>query len=179
MAITIIGYRGSGKTTIGPELARRLDWDSVDIDPEIEKQAGKSITTIFAEDGEPHFRDLESSELARQLARGQIVVSAGGGAVLSDDNRQLMRAAGPVIWLMADISTLAARMASDPATRERRPALTDTDPLSEIQLVLTHRQPLYEQAATIMIRTDNRSPAAIVDEIVTQLPEFCFRSSSM
>lgn len=171
MAITIIGYRGTGKTTVGAELARRLGWPHVDTDPLVESRAGKSISRIFAEDGEPHFRLLESSELSSQLDRGDIVVSAGGGAILSDGNRHSMRSAGPVIWLTAEVHTIADRILEDPSTQARRPALTDIDPISEIQQVLASRQELYEAAATIIIRTDNRSPISIVDEIITQLPE--------
>jgi len=171
MAITIIGYRGTGKTTVGRELAQRLGWDYIDIDPEIEQQAGKTIAAIFRDDGEPRFRDLESSELSRQLQKGKIVVSAGGGAILRDENRWQMQQAGPVIWLTAEIETIAIRLASDPSTQERRPALTNRDVLSEIQDVLVRRLPLYEAAATIIVRTDHRSPQSIVDEILTQLPE--------
>ncbi|WP_437229704.1 shikimate kinase [Planctomicrobium sp. SH661] len=170
MAITIIGYRGSGKSTVGAELARRLGWNYIDTDPLIEKRAGKSISQIFAEDGEPRFRDLESGELSSALAGGDVVVSAGGGAILREGNRQSMRAAGPVIWLVADLNTIAARISADPTTLARRPALTNRDPVSEIQEVLVQRQPLYAEAATITVQTDNRTPASIVDEIMTQLP---------
>jgi len=170
MAITIIGYRGTGKTTVGAELAQRLDWDYIDIDPELEKRARKSIAAIFAQDGEPYFRDLESAELARHLTGETIVVSAGGGVILRDLNRDLMCKSGPVIWLMADEATIAARIQSDPTSATRRPSLTRTDPISEIQQVLAFRRPLYSAAATIQVQTDGRSPAAIVDEIMLQLP---------
>lgn len=171
MTITIIGYRGTGKTTVGAELARRLGWDYVDMDPEIERQSGKSIAAIFNEDGEPHFRDLESSELSRQLSREQLVLSPGGGAILRDDNRSLIQKSGPVVWLTADVETIAARVKTDPTSSARRPALTGLDFLSEIQQVLAQRQPLYAEIATITVRTDHRTPASIVDEIVTLLPE--------
>jgi len=169
MTITIIGYRGTGKTTVGAQLADRLGWDYVDTDPEIERRAGESIAAIFAKHGEAHFRDLESQELARQLSGEKKVVSAGGGAILREENRQLMRGAGPVVWLAADVQTLADRISNDPTTQSRRPALTQADPVSEILQVLTQRLPLYEQAATIRVETDHRSPEEIVDEIMGEL----------
>jgi len=170
MAITIIGYRGTGKTTVGAELAQRLAWNYLDLDPELEKRAGKSIAAIFAQDGEPHFRELESAELARHLGGETIVISTGGGAILSNLNRDLMRQSGPVIWLTAEEATIAARIQSDPTSVTRRPSLTQTDPISEIQQVLAFRRPFYSAAATIQVQTDDRSPAEIVDEIMLQLP---------
>lgn len=170
MAITIVGYRGTGKTTVGAELARRLGWDYVDIDPEVERRAGKSIADIFRQEGEPYFRMLESSELSQHLGRDQLVVSPGGGAILNDDNRQLMQRSGPVVWLTADVETIADRLSSDPTSTARRPALTEMDFLTEIQQVLARRQPLYSEVATIVVRTDHRLPASIVDEIISQLP---------
>ncbi|WP_437188208.1 shikimate kinase [Planctomicrobium sp. SH668] len=169
MAITIIGYRGTGKTTVGAELAQRLGWEYIDTDPQIEARAGKSIKNIFAEDGEPAFRDLERQEIARHLGRGDVVLSVGGGAILCEKNRRLMREAGKVIWLVAEVSTIAARLQGDPTTADRRPTLTGTDPYSEIVEVLNRRKPLYEAAASHVIDTEGRLPEAIVDEILRQI----------
>lgn len=171
MAITIIGYRGTGKTTVGALLAQRLGWSFVDTDPEVERLAGKSIAEIFAEHGEPHFRHLETSVLSEQLARGQIVVSTGGGAILSDSNREAMKQAGPVVWLTADVHVIADRISRDPASQSRRPSLSGSDPVSEIQEVLSRRLSLYSDAAGIIVATDHRTPDSIVDEIMIRLPE--------
>ncbi|WP_437191604.1 shikimate kinase AroL [Planctomicrobium sp. SH527] len=170
MVITLIGCRGTGKTTIGAALAERLNLNFVDIDPEIERNAGLSISEIFKQHGEPYFRSLESSTLSSVLNNNQTVVSPGGGAILNASNRNAMRNAGPVVWLVAPVETIVERLSADPETLGRRPSLTGTDVISEITEVLAARTPLYEEAATMIISTENRTPSAIVDEIVQQLP---------
>ncbi len=171
MVITLIGYRGTGKTTIGSALAARLNWDFIDLDSVIECQAGKTISEIFQQQGEPYFRLMESSALQASLAGENRVVSPGGGAILDPANRAAMQAAGPVIWLSASVKTIAERLSQDPVTKLSRPTLTGTDVVQEIETVLTRRLPLYEEAATHIIWTENRTPAAIVDEIMGLLPE--------
>lgn len=171
MVITLIGYRGTGKTTVGAELAGRLEWECVDTDSLIEQRAGKSIAEIFAEEGEPRFRQLERTVLHEQLDRDRVVLSVGGGAILEEANRQAIRQAGPVVWLQASTETIVARITSDPSSDRQRPALTEQDDLrSEATLLLSRREPLYDETATIQIETDGRTPAAIVDEILAQLP---------
>ncbi len=93
MVITLIGYRGTGKSTVGPQLAARLGWDFLDADPEIEKRAGKTIRQIFADSGEAEFRRLEVELLAEKLASERLVLAPGGGAILNESTRQRMRAA--------------------------------------------------------------------------------------
>lgn len=170
MVISLIGYRGTGKTTVGAELAARLGWDFVDTDPEIERRAGKSIAALFAEEGEPYFRQLESQVLADQLARDQLVISAGGGAVLNAQNRAAIRQAGPVVWLQATVETISNRIGADPTTGSRRPALLGGDVLAEITAVLAQREPLYREIASVTVATDNRSVPEIVDQILEQIP---------
>ncbi len=170
MVITLIGYRGTGKSTVGVQLAARLDWDFVDTDQEIEHTAGKSIAEIFAKDGESRFRDLERNELQRQLARENVIISAGGGAILDDQSRQRMSAAGPVVWLQASVETIVKRLQSDASTASSRPSLTDGGIFDEVSDVLLQREPLYAEAASLMISTNHRDIDSIVDEIITQLP---------
>jgi len=170
MVITLIGYRGTGKSTVGEQLASRLDWGFVDTDQEIERTARKSIAEIFAEDGEPRFRDLERDELQRQLARENVVVSAGGGAILDDQSRQRMSAAGPVVWLQATVETIMERLQTDESTTNRRPSLTSSGIFDEVSDVLQQREPLYAEAASLIVSTNHRDIDSIVDEIVTQLP---------
>lgn len=170
MVITLIGYRGTGKSTVGMQLAARLDWDFVDSDQEIERIAGKSISEIFADNGEPRFRDLERDELQRQLIRQNIVVSAGGGAILDDQSRQRMSAAGPVVWLQATVETIVERLQGDASTASSRPSLTDGDIFDEVSDVLLQREPLYAAAASLIVSTDHREIDSIVEEIITQLP---------
>lgn len=171
MVITLIGYRGTGKSTVGSQLASRLNWDFVDTDLEIERTAGKSIAEIFAEDGEPRFRDLERDELQRQLAGNHVVVSVGGGAILDDQSRQNMAAAGPVVWLQATVETIVERLQEDETTATSRPSLTGGGIFAEVSEVLLQREPLYAEAASLTISTNHRNIDSIVDEILTQIPE--------
>lgn len=170
MIITLIGYRGTGKSTVGRQLAAELGWRFHDVDPEIERRAGKSIAEIFAADGEPRFRDIEAEVLRDQLQDGPAVVVTGGGTLLRDENREAVRRAGIAVWLMARRETIAARILGDPLSAGRRPSLTGTDPVSEIASVLAVREPIYAQAATFAVTTDDRSVAEIVAEIRLRLP---------
>jgi shikimate kinase len=166
MNVVLIGYRGTGKTTVAQQLALRLGWDWVDADVEIELRAGKSIAAIFADDGEPTFRELESHVLAATIGRPQIVLAAGGGVVLREDNRRLLRTAGKVVWLTADVATILARVAADQTTAIRRPQLTTAGGEAEVRQLLARRTPLYRELADLEIDTEGRTPAEIVEEIV-------------
>ncbi|MCL4109684.1 UNVERIFIED_CONTAM: hypothetical protein GTU68_055045 [Idotea baltica] len=158
MIVTLIGYRGCGKSSVAPMIADALKCEWVDSDREIERLAGKTIAQIFAEHGEQHFRDLESQVL-NQLSQssGSFVIAAGGGAILRESNRKLLKAAGPVVWLTAEVSVLAERILGDGQTAANRPSLTGTDVVQEIRDVLEARLPLYQDAATFTVATDNRS----------------------
>src|SRR5262245_39434407 len=113
MNIFLIGYRGSGKTTVAAALGQRLGWPWIDADAELERQAGKSIKEIFAEGGEASFRDLESTVLSKLVARERHVVALGGGAILREANRALLRGRGKIVWLTAAPETLFARISAD------------------------------------------------------------------
>src|SRR5690348_4091507 len=97
--LVLIGYRGTGKTTVAQLLALRLGWDWIDADVELELRAGKSIAAMFADDGEPAFRELETQVLADLVRREKAVIAAGGGAVMKDANRAALALAGCVVWL--------------------------------------------------------------------------------
>ena len=170
MVITLIGYRGVGKSTIAPRLATRLGWNWVDADVEIEQRAGRSIAEIFQHEGELGFRAREAGVLSELLARNRLVIAAGGGAILNSHTRQAIRSAGPAIWLTASLDSIFARVQGDATTAARRPALTGTDPRTEIELVLATRTPLYAEVATQTISTEAGSPEGIVDEIILALP---------
>ena len=168
--IFLIGYRGTGKTTVAKQLAARLGCGWVDADDEIERRAGKSIAEIFADQGQRAFRDLEAEVVAGLCQRGQGTVFAlGGGAVLRDETRAAIRAAGPVVWLTGTPETLARRLTADPATASRRPNLTSAGGMAEIETVLAERTPLYHACATFAVDTDGKSPAEVVDEILAKL----------
>ena len=170
MVITLIGYRGVGKSTIAPRLAARLGWNWIDADVEIEQRAGRTIAEIFEHEGEPGFRAREAGVLTELLSRDRLVIAAGGGAILNPRTRETIRAAGPAVWLTASLDSIFARLHGDETTATRRPSLTGSDPRTEIETVLTARTPLYTEAASLTIDTEGRSPESIVDEIVLSLP---------
>ena len=170
MAITLIGYRATGKSTVGRELATRLGWDFVDTDREIERVAGKSISAIFFEEGEPAFRHLEREQIELALTQPQSVVSSGGGAVLNVESRLNMKESGPVIWLKAEVETIVNRLLADQSSEESRPSLTGGGMLAEVAQVLKDREPIYAEIATVSIDTDNRTTAEIVNAILESQP---------
>ena len=169
MIISLIGYRATGKTTLAELLARRLQWQWIDADAEIERLAGKTIAEIFAVDGEAAFRDLESRIIIDLCGRDRLVLAAGGGAAMREENRQAMRRCGKVVWLTARPETILKRMSGDASTPQRRPSLTDRDPLQEIVQLLALREPMYRQAADLIIDTENRDPGELTADILDRL----------
>lgn len=176
MILTLIGPRGTGKSTVAPRLAARLGWDWADADAELERQAGRTIREIFESDGELAFRDLERRVLIELLQRDQLVLAAGGGAILNADTRRDVHAAGPVVWLQAKPETTAARLAGDPVTAAQRPNLTAAGGIDEIREILRRREPFYRETATIAVATDDRSVDDIAEEILNRLPQLSARS---
>ncbi|MBN2022705.1 MAG: shikimate kinase [Pirellulales bacterium] len=166
MLLILIGYRATGKTTLAGLLAARLGWDWIDADVEIERRAGKSIKRIFAEDGEPAFRELEVQVTADLCARDRLVLAAGGGAPMREENRRAMRAAGRVVWLTASAKSIHRRMTGDATTASRRPDLTDRGGLDEIVQLLTRREPIYRQTAHHVVDTEDKLPETLVAEIL-------------
>jgi shikimate kinase len=164
--IALIGYRGTGKTTMAQVLARQLGWDWVDSDVEIELDAGKSIAAIFADDGEPRFRDLEASAVAELCTRERTILALGGGVILREANRQHLKSCQAVVWLKASVDVLTDRILADPTTAGRRPNLTNHGGRNEIEQVLAQREPIYRGCATLEVDTDSKGPAEIADEIL-------------
>jgi shikimate kinase len=167
--VVLIGYRGSGKSTAGRILADRLGWPLVDTDKLVVERAGKSISAIFAEDGEAVFRDLEAEVIAEVARRENTIVSVGGGAVLRDANVRRLRACGTVFWLAADAETLWSHIESDPATSERRPALTDRPGLEEVRRLLQEREVHYAGCAHHRIDVAQRTAGEVADAIQSTL----------
>jgi shikimate kinase len=166
MNLFLIGYRGTGKTTVAELLAAGLGWPWFDTDAEIEHRAGKSIAEIFAADGEPAFRDCESSVLAELCAGKRQVLALGGGVIVRNQNRELIKSSGKTIWLSADPATLWWRIAADHSTSARRPNLTAGGGLEEIRRILAERLPLYRQSADWVVDTEDKSPADVAAEIL-------------
>lgn len=165
--IALMGYMGTGKTTIGKALAIKLGKNYIEMDAEIEKTAGKSIPLIFKEDGEIRFRELEIAT-AKQLAQMQnVVISCGGGVVVNRINIDYFKQTSEIILLTASEETILHRIMND--GQEKRPVIDKPDPINEIRKVLKIRRPLYEASTNIHIDTTNKSVDQIIDEIITQL----------
>lgn len=169
MNIFLIGYRGSGKTSVAAALAALLGWPWIDTDGEIERRAGRTIRDLFAQEGEPYFRELEARVVAEVAAGDRQVVALGGGAVLREDNRRALAAGGKVIWLTASPQTLWERIGKDPLTASRRPHLTTAGGLTEIEALLAQRSPLYERCADLALDTEGLAPDQIARQIVQRL----------
>ncbi|MCH2611651.1 MAG: shikimate kinase, partial [Pirellulales bacterium] len=120
----LIGYRATGKSTVGKFVADVLERQFFDADVELESMAGKTIAEIFADDGESTFRDLETQTIARLAKFRHCVIALGGGAVMREENRQIICASGKTVWLTASPECIEQRVNADPLTGHRRPHLT-------------------------------------------------------
>jgi shikimate kinase len=166
----LIGLRGSGKSMVARLLARELSWDWLDADDVLEKRYGRSIRAIFAAEGEAGFREKESAILAQLCRLRRHVIATGGGIVLREDNRALLRSSGRIVWLTADIETLWQRVQADSGTAERRPTLT-IGGRAEMEEMLQLREPLYRQCADYVVDTAGREPNDIAAKILRWLSE--------
>jgi shikimate kinase len=171
MNVVLIGYRCTGKTTLGRLLADRLGWPLVDTDTLIQERAGKTIKEIVAAGGWPEFRRLECQVIADVAAGDRQVISAGGGAILDEANRKALRASGRVVLLTASPETIWQRMKADPKTLAERPNLTDSGGIAEVRKVLADRRDAYQAARHYEAPTDRLSPDEAVARILAWLGE--------
>ena len=165
--MVLIGCRGCGKSSVGRLVAQQLDRGFVDTDERLEAAAGRTIATIFAQDGEATFRDMERRTIAAVVGGEPRVISVGGGAVLSAENRERLKAAGVCIWLTAPAEELHRRLQADPRTAAQRPALTALPGLEEVRHVLASRTHLYEALARHVVDTSGRTVEDVAREVVT------------
>jgi shikimate kinase len=164
----LVGYRGTGKTTVAALLAGRLGWSWADADDLIERRAGQTIRHIFEAEGEAGFRRRESAVLQELCGLGRHVVATGGGVVLSPDNRRRLKEAGRVIWLTADPHVIRRRLEADRTSAARRPVLT-VGGLAEIKELLRAREPLYRAVADVTVDTSGLAPEDVADAIYKSL----------
>jgi shikimate kinase len=167
--ITLVGYRGTGKSTVARLLAHRLGWMCIDTDEEVQQLTGKAICDIFRSEGEAAFRGYESQVIHQLTRRHKVVLAAGGGAVLDPDNRRALSMAGSIVWLTALPETIRRRLRDDAGTAENRPALTGNSVTDEIETVLAERLPIYRACADLSVPTDGREPRELVELIVAAL----------
>ena len=169
MNLVLIGYRCTGKTTIGQILAEKLAWPLVDTDTLVQERAGRSIQEIVEEGGWADFRRRERETISDVAARDRQVISAGGGAVLDEENAKALRARGRVVLLTASPETIRDRMQADPKTAAERPNLTDSGGIAEIRNLLEERRPKYQAACHYEIPTDRFSPEETAGRILAWL----------
>jgi shikimate kinase len=167
--LVLIGYRATGKTSVGARLAALLHRPFVDLDQVLVREAGRPIADIVAQGGWAEFRRLEKELVARYAAIPGQVLAPGGGAVLDRDNVAALRENGIIIWLTADPDTIQARLAQDQPRDANRPSLTGSDTIREVTEVLNHRAPLYQAAAQIIVDTTHREVAQVVELVLEAL----------
>jgi shikimate kinase len=161
--IYLIGFMGSGKTTVSQELAEKLEVAVYDTDREIVNLAGKTINEIFAKDGEEKFRDLES-EVLHSIPLDAAVVSTGGGIIGSEKNRLFLKGKRNVVFLNVEFSTIMERLKDD----DTRPLLSQ-DNMEAAEKLYNLRLPLYREAATIEVDVSGKSVSIIADEIIQRM----------
>ena len=167
--ITLIGYRGCGKTTVAAELSRLLECDWEDADAELERACGFTIAELIGVRGEQAFRDLET-EILENLCGSPGILATGGGVVLRPENRAMLRGrCRPVVWLTAPAGIVRARLAADPMTAARRPSLSGRDPLDEVAAVMAERDALYRECADHVVDTTHAPADAIAAAIADWL----------
>lgn len=168
--VFLIGYRCTGKSAVGQLLAERLGFTFIDSDGTLEQTTGQTIPTIFAEQGEAGFRELESQILRKLVLESCQVVATGGGVVLRPENRDLLCSHGIVIWLDAEIETIWKRMQQDQKQGKDRPKLTRGGK-EEIEELKKSREPIYRSIAQCRFETDARTPHALAELIAAWLAQ--------
>jgi shikimate kinase len=164
--IILIGYRCTGKTSVGKKLAEILELPFYDTDQMITDCIGKTIKQWVEERGWESFRCEEKAIIKDIASRDPGVISLGGGAVMDLENREILRSMGLIVWLTADVGTILTRMKSDPMNKDNRPPLSEKDWENETREILSQRSPIYRQTSDFPLDTEGKTVEAIVEELV-------------
>jgi len=162
--IVLTGFMGTGKTAVGKKLSRLLNMELVDVDTEIEKSQKMTVNDIFKNFGEPRFREVETEMVKKLSGKENIIISTGGGAVLKQENMDILRGKGIIVCLIAKPETILRRTSHN----SNRPLLHVENPFGKINELLNFRKPFYEKA-DIMIDTEGKTPIQIAEEIIEKI----------
>jgi shikimate kinase len=166
MNIVLIGYRGTGKSSVARILGQRLRRKVISTDEEIVKEAGQSIPQIIEQFGWDHFRRLETQMCQNLTDQKNLIIDTGGGLILKEENVTMLKADGKIFWLTAEVSTIVSRISGD----TQRPSLSGTKSfVEEIGEILEIRNPHYQAAADVIIPTDNETAETIANQIEENL----------
>ncbi|PHR64103.1 shikimate kinase AroK [Pseudidiomarina marina] len=164
--IFLVGPMGAGKSTIGRQLARQLHLEFFDSDTEIERRTGADIAWVFELEGEEGFRAREEKVIEELTENTGIVLATGGGSILSKESRNRLSARGVVVYLQTTIEKQLARTQRD----KRRPLIAEADnPREVLENLAELRNPLYEEIADIVVRTDEQSTKVVIDQIIEKV----------
>ena len=169
MNLYLIGYRCTGKTSVGLLVSAAIGWVFVDMDHELEAQEGRGVQQIVVDKGWAYFRRREGNLLQRLSRGSKQVIATGGGVVTASGNIALMHGSGKVVWLHASPSTIANRMAADKNTEGQRPPLRGRDSIAEVEEILEERLPLYQKAMQFRVDTDGLSPQEVAERVLDWL----------
>ncbi len=167
MNLVLIGYRGTGKSTVAKILGQRLERKVLSTDEEIIKEAKQSIPQIVEQFGWDYFRELETQLCRKIQDQSNLIIDTGGGLILKEENVKILKANGTFFWLTAEVSTIVKRISTD----TQRPSLSGTKSfVEEIEDILKERTPKYQAASDHVITTDQKSPIQIADSILALIP---------
>jgi shikimate kinase len=166
--VFLTGFMGVGKSEVGKPLAKKMNWNFIDIDRLIENEVGKTVTEIFQDEGEDRFRELEARFVLQVCQNEKQVVALGGGAMVKLDSRLRVLGAGEVVYLCAGPTTLLSRLESMPHAQHLFKGVAPQDRMSLVKRMLMEREPMY-QTAQWTISTDNKSPETVAHEILVML----------
>jgi len=166
MNIVLIGYRGTGKSTVAKILGQRLGRTVISTDAEIVKETGQPIPQMVEQFGWDYFRELETQTCRKLQDQNELVIDTGGGLILKEENVNILKRNGKIFWLTAEVATIASRISGD----TQRPSLSGTKSfVEEIEEILEIRKPHYQAAADVIIPTDHETPESIANQILGDL----------